>query len=92
MRGVMGSGTFFSNIGVIPGSAKVIAATSISESVGAFNGNRAVSTGACSYYANASSLNLAPVVGGAPIRQNWLKRVIYWPKRLTNEQLQALTR
>lgn len=91
-EGVMGSGTFFSNIGVIPGSAKVVAATSISESAGGFNGNRAVSTGACSYYANASSLNLAPVVGGSSIGQNWLKRVIYWPKRLPNEQLQALTR
>jgi hypothetical protein len=95
-EGVMGPGLYFSGIGNIAGAAsngvKVATSTSIFESAGAFNGNMAVSTGACSYYANSTSLNFVPSVGGAPIKQNWLRRIIYWPKRLPNEQLQALTR
>ena len=95
-EGVMGSGLYFSGIGNIAGAAsngvKVATSTSIFESAGAFNGNMAVSTGACSYYANSTSLNFAPSSFGAPIKQNWLRRITYWPKRLPNEQLQALTR
>jgi hypothetical protein len=78
-EGGMGSGQFFSSIGNIAGAAsngvKVATSTSIFESAGAFNGNMAVSTGACSYYANSTSLNFVPSIGGAPIKQNWLRRI-----------------
>jgi hypothetical protein len=95
-EGVIGSGLYFSSIGNISGSAadgvKVAATTSVSESAGSFDGNTAVSTGACSYYAGATSLNFIPGVGGAPIEQNWIKQVSYYPTRLTNAQIQNLTR
>ena len=95
-EGVIGSGLYFSGIGNISGSAadgvKVSTTTSVSESAGSFDGNTAVSTGACSYYAGATSLNFIPEVGGAPIKQNWIKQVSYYPTRLTNAQLQNLTR
>ena len=94
-EGVIGSGAHFSSIGNIAGAAsngvKVAATTSISESAGAFNGNTAVSTGTTSYYAGANSLNFIPNISGAPIKQNWLKRITYWPTRLPNSTLQALT-
>jgi prepilin-type N-terminal cleavage/methylation domain-containing protein len=92
-EGVIGSGANFSSIGNISGAAsngvKVTATTSISESAGAFNGNTAVSTGATSYYAGANSLNFIPPV--AAIKQNWIKRVTYWPNRLPNTTLQSIT-
>jgi prepilin-type N-terminal cleavage/methylation domain-containing protein len=92
-EGVMGSGLYFSSIGNISGSAsdgvKVASATSISESAGSFDGSSSISTGACSYCAGATSLNLIP--GGAPIRQNWIKRLTYWPSRLSNQTLQTIT-
>jgi len=92
-EGVIGSGLYYSYIGAIGTSAldgvKVAATTSISESAGSFDGNTAVSTGACSYYAGATSLNFIP--GVAPIKQNWIKQLIYYPERLTDTQLQALT-
>jgi hypothetical protein len=92
-EGVIGSGLYFSSIGNISGSAsngvKVAATTTVSESAGSFDGNSAVSTGACSYYAGATSLYFIP--GTAPIKQNWIKQVRYYPIRLTNEQLQKIT-
>ena len=96
-EGVIGSGTYYSGIGNISGSAidgvKVAATTSVSESAGSFDGNAAVLTGACSYYAGASSLNIISldVGAGAPVGQNSIKRLSYYPKRLTNQQLQVLT-
>jgi hypothetical protein len=93
-EGVMGSGLYFSSIGSISGSAsngvKVSATTSVSESAGSFDGNATVSTGACSYYAGATSLYFIP--GTAPIKQNWIKQVRYYPTRLTNAQLQSITK
>ena len=93
-EGVMGSGTYFSYLQVFPNSIstnniKVITTTSVSESAGAYNGNTAVSTGACSYYASATSLDFSPASNGT--RVNWYKKVTYWPVRLPNGQLQALT-
>lgn len=93
-EGVIGSGLYFSSIGNISGSAadgvKVAATTSVSESAGSFDGNTAVSTGACSYYAGSTSLNFVPPT--APVGQNWIKKLSYYPSRLTNTQLQNLTR
>lgn len=93
-EGVIGSGLYFSSIGNISGSAadgvKVAATTSVSESAGSFDGNAAVSTGACSYYAGATSLNFVPPT--AEVKQNWIKKLSYYPTRLTNAQLQSLTR
>jgi hypothetical protein len=93
-EGVLGSGLYFSSLQQAPSTTsangiKIAVATSVSESAGAYSGNSAVSTGACSYYASASSLNFVP--GAAAIRKNWIKRVIYWPTRLSNAQLQAIT-
>jgi hypothetical protein len=93
-EGVIGSGTYFSPLQIYPSSIsgngiKIAATTSISESAGAYNGNAVVSTGACSYYASASSLNFCPPDSG--VRVNWYKKVTYWPSRLSNIQLQALT-
>ena len=93
-EGVLGSGNYFSPLqqtlnNVSANGIKVIVATSITESAGAYNGNAVVSTGACSYYASASSLNFCPPDSG--VRVNWYKKVTYWPSRLSNIQLQALT-
>jgi hypothetical protein len=93
-EGVMGSGVYFSPLQVFPSSIstnniKVITATSVGESAGAYNENTAVSTGACSYYASATSLDFSPASNGT--RVNWYKKVTYWPARLSNGQLQALT-
>jgi hypothetical protein len=92
-EGVLGNGLYFSPLQQILGNVsangiKVIVATSIAESAGAYNGNAAVSTGACSYYNSASSLNFSTSYGG---RVNWYKKITYWPSRLSNVQLQALT-
>jgi hypothetical protein len=93
-EGVMGSGLYFSSVGNISGSAsdgvKVVSATSVSESAGTFDGNSVTSTGACSYYSTATSLHL--VAGAAAVRQNRIKQIKYYPIRLTNTQLQNITR
>jgi len=94
-EGVLGSGAFFSPITRAPGSlsvsgVKVAVATAITESAGTSNGDAAVSTGACSYYASATSLNIVPAPP-ALVRSNYIARVSFWPKRLLNPALQYIT-
>ena len=93
-EGVIGSGLYYSPITRSPQSlatsgARVAAATSIIESAGTSNGDVAVSTGACSYYSSATSVNFVP--GGVGTFVNYIKRITYWPQRLPNSTLQAIT-